>query len=385
MPPPAGVATAGQPGEGGDVDTDEDEALWQAVDPPTAMDVDTTSTAAAVPEQRQITGGRATPPAGDATAGRQGDGKGNGRAAPQPGDPGFCPNWPRVPCTSCGGENSTWRTSWPTRVYTAPDTFHTTWECPACWSRRHNMPENEGLKALLMARPDWREKQSRREAFSEAQKNILESVDGIDSKKRARTLTRKALCKVFAPMMSIIARKLRQISKRHEFMDERDGLVKRLEEATDPAVISGILDELERIEEAVEKKSEPLAFAHVVDPFEKARWLLAAQYSDTWTEIRSKSGRVCAGFVTFYVCMRDWGAGERCYSLIVNKRWDLLHKDDPLQAGQRRSLLAELGAFMSCASRPMEHSEVQSLERSCHMLHGIWSTAKRRLWSACVG
>jgi hypothetical protein len=62
MPPPAGVATAGQPGEGGDVDTDEDEALWQAVDPPTAMDVDTTSAAAAVPEQRQITGGSATPP-----------------------------------------------------------------------------------------------------------------------------------------------------------------------------------------------------------------------------------------------------------------------------------------------------------------------------------
>ena len=365
---PVGDATAGRPGSGGGGD-DED---WEMTGESGAA----SSSAAGAP-----------PPAGVATAGRQGGGDGAGRQQGRPrntDEPGYIASWPKPPCRDCQQEVH-WRQMMPHKIFQDGEYMRTDFECAQCYGKRLNLDPSEALRKLLEARPDWKAKEDRRTAFAAEQANVMMTFQGLDSKKKAREVTRKALCKVFAPMMSIIARKLRQIMKRHEFMDERAALVQRLEQATDPSVMRTILDELERIEEAVEKASEPLAFSHVTDPFEKARWLLAAQYSDSWTEIRSKSGRVCAGFVTFYVCMRDWGYGERCYSLIVNKRWDLLHKDDPLQAGQRRSLLAELGAFMSCASRPMEHSEVQSLERSCHMLHGIWSTAKRRLWSACVG
>jgi hypothetical protein len=232
-----------------------------------------------------------------------------------------------------------------TGTWKGAEVAYSVFECASCFGRRRDIADPAVAQATIMKeRPDWQAKGARRAEFEKAQNEVQETFDFLDTKKKVRTLARKALCKVFAPAVTVIARKLRQIEKRHLLMDERRDLVNRLERATSPLEMTALLDEIERIEQEVEKASAPLAFAKITDPFERARWLLAAQYSDTWTECKTKAGKVVAGFVTFYVCRRDYGYEDqdrngytfrsRCNSLIVNKRWDLTNPD-PLAAGQR--------------------------------------------------
>lgn len=215
------------------------------------------------------------------------------------------------------------------------------WQCAKCFGLERGVTdENEAMALILRERPDWKVRNERNTSFAKAQAEQMETFEMCSSKRKARTLTRRALDKVFAPVVHLITRKLRQLQNREELIGERKKLVDRLAVCADPVEMEKLLEEIEEMEAKVEAASKPLGFAGVQSEEERARWQMAAMYSDSWVVCKDSKGREMGGFTTFYLCRRQWAHVDgkdqeknKCYSLILNKRWDIAG-DDPLAANR---------------------------------------------------
>ena len=317
MPPPAGVATAGQPGEGDDVDTDEDEALWQAVDAPTAMDVDTASASAA-----------AAPPAGVATAGRPG-GSRKAEQEQRPlgtSDPNFVATWPQVRCSFCDrAELHSWKKCIRTSVYIERDGAEVRvwkYQCFHCVMAEENVSENVAKQMIMERQPNAEHRVMRQAQYNKVFQEKKMELEGV-SRRCLRTAVHISLLgKLLEPITSLIIKKKKWLERRHEVMGERADLLARFKAEKDPDVQYGMLLELEEWEAKYEKDfGRGQAFSTFSEADANAL-LKAADYEDTW--VTSAHGSIRS----YYWCEATQCDQSKCDTLISSKAWDRKHKGD---------------------------------------------------------
>jgi len=87
---------------------------------------------------------------------------------------------------------------------------------------------------------------------------------------------------------------------------------------------------LQKIDEAEDKfvaANEPLGYAdRARTRVELFRFQMAADYSDSWTEVKNGAGTLIGGFSAFYIC-RAGGTNTECNTLILSKVWARQHED----------------------------------------------------------
>ena len=202
----------------------------------------------------------------------------------QPGDKGYVEGWPdSVKCTECNNRD-TWTRLHAEKRYVATDSDETYIHrrCWICVSKSLQGASEAASRAwIVQNQPGAARREERNASFQHNQQNVMESFEMCSTKKKARVLTRKALNKVFAPVVHLIACKLRQLQDRGELLGERKALVERLRGTSDPQEMELVLTAIEDMEAKLAGTTEGLAFAHVQDEEEKARWRMAAMYSDS--------------------------------------------------------------------------------------------------------
>ena len=157
-------------------------------------------------------------------------------------------------------------------------------------------------------------------------------------------MSRDRLSEVMAPPALHLARKERAIQKRGALLGRHRALADELAQTSDRRKADQLLDELERLDDEIEAESAPIAFHNRVlntlttatdEERRTMQWefMLAAQYSDLWCEIKDKRGRRIGAMMSYYVCLAG-GNQYPCGTVMESSAWDRMHAD-PLRAGQR--------------------------------------------------
>jgi hypothetical protein len=142
------------------------------------------------------------------------------------------------------------------------------------------------------------------------------------------------MTQLFGPLARHIVRKRAALEKVRADVAEHARLVGLLAKCKDIASEAGLLAQLE----ALEVDDKYLAFAKEPD---QHRYILAASFSDQWTEVTDEAGGLVGGICSWYVCRARtaWSPSPpytacECLRLIPSKDWKRKHTD-PLAPKQR--------------------------------------------------
>ena len=196
------------------------------------------------------------------------------------------------------------------------DSYHWVYTCKLCLSRDMECSEQEAMAEIKGAHTQWA--RARNVKYKAALYDRRTEFPGM-SHQGLRTLVLDDLLVVLEPLAEYVARKLAQMAKRSNGIEQHDLLLAELRNAKDKPEELRIIEALERLEREIEKNSEPLAFAKKEDATEM---FAVAQYSDEWVETPSGALRA------WYVCRQTFGGQyAECGTLIPSKMWKRKHQD----------------------------------------------------------
>lgn len=167
-------------------------------------------------------------------------------------------------------------------------------------------------------------------------------------------VVRKTIDEILAPLAPYFLRKSMVLKRRAELGHEYKLLALKLLDPSCRDQHEAIVEKLEQLYDEIDQLSKPLAFGERAAKQAAAaaastsiagspppsreqlayqekllawQYNLAASYCDVWTVLRDAKGVICGGMMTFYVCMRKYGDGSVCASLMGSKVWDRRHAD----------------------------------------------------------
>ncbi len=236
------------------------------------------------------------------------------------------PEWPNVKCASCNELSR-----WSQRLQVSKDMPGNMWcwvyTCIRCCALKWGVTENEAAVRIFQSRPGWEKKQGKIKAFTEAKHNRLEQFPMMKGRALYQ-LARQDLMEVFKPMASVIIRKMKALCQQVVLNDEYLALLAELKITTDLDVAKDLLNRIESLSEKIESLEGYLAFkARAGDDAERhRRYILAAEYADSWCSVYDSRGRLVGSILSVFVCLGNNG-WERCASATGSKRWLQKHAD----------------------------------------------------------
>ena len=201
--------------------------------------------------------------------------------------------------------------------------------CIQCVAKRDGLTEEEAkLKVLSKTMEHKLARGNQLKEAKELDREKIEAMDGA-SRSKVRGVLKSTMIELFGPLAKFILRKRAALELVRLDVLRHDELVRKLAQCEDIESEQDILLEME----ALEVDDKYLAFADKGE--EQHKYILAASFSDTWTEIRDASGRLIGGISSWYVCMAmtrwvdtNWKQVE-CCRLTPSKDWTR-KLDDPL-------------------------------------------------------
>ena len=218
-----------------------------------------------------------------------------------------------------------------------PDLWSVVYYCIACTAKAENKTEEEVMMEVFGAPMD--QKKWRAGKFAEACEKARDDFEMADaSNHQVRIFVKRdLLAEVLAPLMDYVFRKAELLEKVCVDVKRHEELCLALSKCKTLAEEKLITNEMSLLEVddkymAYESKGE----------IEQHKWIAAASYSDAWTIIYNKSGKMTGCLLSWYICFgntRDSGPPNwiKCPCCRVNpsKDWGLLHQEDPTATGQR--------------------------------------------------
>jgi len=228
-----------------------------------------------------------------------------------------------VKCSSCDTV-AKWKDMRSAKVYEnyqesitdKEDSYHWVYTCKLCLSRDMDCSEQDAMADIKGAHTQWA--RARNVKYKAALSDRRTEFSGM-SHQSLRTLVLEDLLVVLGPLAEYVSRKLIQMAKRSNGIEQHDLLLAELRIVKDKPEELKIIEALERLGREIEKDSEPLAFAEKEDATEM---FAVAQYSDEW--VKTPSGALRA----WYVCRQTFGGQyAECGTLIPSKIWKRKHQD----------------------------------------------------------
>ena len=217
----------------------------------------------------------------------------------------------------------------------AEDDYHFERTCIQCVAKLENMTEEDAKLQVFAGVMDHKArrahlyhkaKESKREEFEAM-------VDG-PSRKERRKLTLESMQDLFQPLAEFIIRKREAMDLVVKDVARHAQLVRQLANCKSILMETAILEEMEQLE----LDDKYLAFESKGE--DQHKFILAASYSDEWTEIKNTKGQVVGGIYSWYVCRArtGWndklGCNAECLTVTPSKDWDRKF-GDPLASKQR--------------------------------------------------
>jgi hypothetical protein len=238
-------------------------------------------------------------------------------------------SWPKPPCDACCAIGDTYKQmSQEHQWVEGLEDWIIKYTCTSCSMLKWDMTRGQALQRMKEERGDIAKGKKRAELYQAAAERHSESFEFKEaSRKGKRTILRNELLIVFKPIMSACITKRRQLKVRGELNAEHTALCERLGASTNLTEIEDLLEQIEKIEDGIKEASQPLGFKSLCKTEEDAfRFMMAASYCDSWSEIRNANGRLLGGFCAFFIC-RAGGTAHPCNSLIISKIWGRNHED----------------------------------------------------------
>ena len=205
--------------------------------------------------------------------------------------------------------------------------------CIPCKAIEWDVPLNEARARVMDESQVFDLKVHRVNRYKHAIDNAQSTFPAIKHMKKLRKivlvqLTQEKMASAWEPLGEMIIRKIQQLKNMNAENEEHRRLSQELKECTDPDRGLELLEQLEALDTS--ETSDMLAFKGELQD----KFLLAASYSDTWTVVRSSTGKVIGGVRSWYVCLCDCkGKEPPCGTLILSKKW-ALKNTDPLAPRQ---------------------------------------------------
>jgi len=216
----------------------------------------------------------------------------------------------------------------------APDKEVEVHTCMKCVAMEKNITEAEA-KTLVLGIPIAHKKRR----FANLQEGKALATTKIAAmpacnRKQRRELTKECMIELFGPLAKHVVRKIAAVAKFRKDIERHAQLVAKLKDCKDIEAEQEILTEMELLEVS----DGWLAFQGKVD---QHSYIMAASYSDQWTEIKDQNGRTTGGVMSWSICQANSGTWDYeknrttpCYRITASKDWDKRHSD-PLATKQR--------------------------------------------------
>ncbi len=206
--------------------------------------------------------------------------------------------------------------------------------CSPCCAKELGVTEAEA-EAEILSRP-IAHKKARHQQMGDTKdlnKDRYETMDGM-SRSQIRVIDNSAMVQLFSPLAKHTLRKMKALEQCKLDGIEHDRLTKLLHGCKDIAGEHEILMKLE----ALEVDNHYIAFA---DQANQHEFILAASFSDVWTEIFNTDGSVLGRTASWYICGAktgwDHAAGVAAPCLRLTPSKDCRRKlDDPLTTGRQK-------------------------------------------------
>jgi len=214
------------------------------------------------------------------------------------------------------------------------DTYYFKKTCIPCCAKESGRSVSE-TEAEVLSRP-IAHKKARHQQMVDAKalnKEKYETMDGM-SRTQIRVLDKEAMVQLFSPLAKHILRKMKALEQCKLDGEEHDRLTKLLRGCKDIASEHEILMKLE----ALEVDNRYIAFAAEPD---QHTFILAASFSDVWTEIFNPDGSLLGRTASWYICGAKTGWDDTlqiaapCLRLTPSKDWRR-KLDDPLTTGKQK-------------------------------------------------
>ena len=171
---------------------------------------------------------------------------------------------------------------WNVRVYDAPDDeSHYERTCKACLAQEFGITEHQAtVKIKEQSGPVVHARKravSFKTVFTETKKDP--ALQGM-SNNVIRTIMRKDLTQLFAPLAEFITRKLKKMVQRNKGVEEYDKLLEQFRKEPDTEKQFELIEQLEKMEDLIDEANKNMAFKSFED---QQQCINVAQYHDEWT------------------------------------------------------------------------------------------------------
>jgi hypothetical protein len=251
------------------------------------------------------------------------------------------PEHPLAKCSTCGTIDN-WRKMRGERIRVTvqmnmgdpEDTYFFKKTCIPCCAKENGRSLEE-TEAEVLSRP-IAHKKARYQQLNDAKalnKDKYKTMDGM-SRSQIRMIDKQAMVDLFSPLAKHALRKMKALEKCKVDGIEHDRLTKLLHGCADIASEHEILMKLE----ALEVDNHYIAFA---DQANQHEFILAASFSDIWTEICNPDGTLLGRTASWYICgaKTGWddaaGVAAPCLRMTPSKDWRR-KLDDPLTKGRQK-------------------------------------------------
>ena len=258
--------------------------------------------------------------------------------------------WPRVKCATCPATDHWRRMKEVINVQVfhekkgdPEDVRQTVYFCAGCVAKAGGLTVPQAQAEIQLTRYNMLKRTARQAEYNHAKQHVLEEFPSM-ARDKACKLSRMRLSEVLQPLALHLARKERAVQMRGQLVGRHRELAEKLALTADRRECDALLDQIEALEDEIDAATAPIAFSNRVlntmvtatDEERRVRqweFMLAAQYSDLWCEIKDRRGRRVGAMMSYYVCLAG-GSAYPCGTVMESHAWDRLHSN-PLQQKQR--------------------------------------------------
>jgi hypothetical protein len=200
--------------------------------------------------------------------------------------------------------------------------------CMACVAAEMGITSHEALGWIRATRLDLQKKMETTALWQVAQANPPKDFEFVESsKKKKRLIIRQRVIDIFRPTAKAFILKQNKTKERAEHRALRKQLCEEMQKETNLDKIDVLLQKIDEAEDKFVAANEPLAYAdRATSRVELFRYQIAADYSDSWVEVKNSAGTLIGGFSACYIC-RAGAQDSKCNTLILSKEWAGRHHD----------------------------------------------------------
>jgi hypothetical protein len=215
------------------------------------------------------------------------------------------PSWPHVSCAACPNHEN-WRDCFQETVVIREASgqggddgeYRRTYRCAACMGQEWGVSTREALFRIRDGRWDINKRRKQNAAFNQASATIALHAPALSRGER-RNLAVDLMKEAIGPILRFILLKEKALAHRGELLKQHEDFMDRLRDARHLEDIQFWIPGLNKLEEAIDAISAPLAFRSRM----AAQWdfIRAADFSDLWCEVR-EDGQIKSAFRTYLNC-----------------------------------------------------------------------------------